>query len=136
MSLLRKVNQFFQTVYLCFMRIKFFRIGITFLKFIFCNSRFVLTRESLQAFLLNCAYLSGTVPDIIPMPFSVRCLACRFSFESAFAPFSCGTEFLLLSSLNPPDSHILPVIFIQLSRYTESIFFISGQQKPGTSRSR
>lgn len=35
---------------------------------------------------------------------SVR--AYRFSCESAFAPFSIGTEFLPLSSLNPPIPHI------------------------------
>ena len=34
------------------------------------------------------------------------CSAYRFSCESAFAPFSIGTEFLPLSSLNPPIPHI------------------------------
>ncbi len=41
-------------------------------------------------------------PTEILLRLVVRCSAYRFSCESAFAPFSIGTEILPLSSLNPP----------------------------------
>lgn len=45
-------------------------------------------------------------PTEILLRLVVRCSAYRFSFESAFTPFSIGTEILPLSSLNPPIPHI------------------------------
>ena len=45
-------------------------------------------------------------PTAILLRLVVRWSAYRFSYESAFAPFSIGTEFLPLSSPNPPIPHI------------------------------